>query len=457
MTRDWSLVGGNPAPGNPTLIRDLAGMIATAASDAYEAQASLDGIAADLGATGWEGEAARAFDGAFSPLPGDLGLMAASYDGAARALSVYADRLEAIQAAARHALTRAELASYRRGVADERLAAARGRILDLGRQLAVTRAQEEAAELARAAPLPDDLWSFTDDANLTRVRQQRWSIEQALGSATAEQDSADCARGQADGDLGTARGSIAALATDRREAEQRAARAIAASLAGSLRNDSFGETLFGIVADGVEAAIYLGLGEWDEAVDNVLEVVAALHTVLDKLETLTAILAAGLALVGIAATLVGLSPLGIALLTAAAFATRANRAFGIAKSITGATLLASGRPDSSGRRVGVVEFGVGVATSFDVRVPGTHGAEEHFKRFLFPDARNAIGRWRLVETLHAGQASNQVGRLAHGALGVADLAAPPAVTHIASWVDRKIDDFVSGDEQPVVRPCYATP
>ena len=149
MTRDWSLVRGNPAPGNPTLIRDLAGMIATAASDAYDAQASLDGIAADLGATGWEGDAARAFDEAFSPLPGDLGLMAASYDGAARALSVYADRLEAIQAAARQALTRAELASYRREVADERLAAARGRILDLGRQLAVTRAQEEAAELAR--------------------------------------------------------------------------------------------------------------------------------------------------------------------------------------------------------------------------------------------------------------------------------------------------------------------
>lgn len=456
MTSDWSLVRGNPAPGNPTLIRDLAGTIATAASDAYEAQASLDGIAADLGATGWEGEAARAFDEAFSPLPGNLGLMAASYDGAARALSVYADRLEAIQAAARHALTRAELAAYRRDVADERLSAARGRVLDLGRQLAVTRTQEEAIELARAAPLPDDAWSVTDDANLTRVRQQRWSIEQALGSATTERDSAACARGQAEDDLEAARGSIAALATDRREAEQRAARAIAASLAESLRNDSFGETVLGIVADGVEAAIYFGLGEWSEAVDNVLEVVAALHTVLDKLETLTTFLALGLFFLAIGATLAGALPLGATLLTAAMLAAKANRVVGIARAATGATLLATGRPDASGNRIGKFELGADIATSLPF-FPGMSGASEHFKRFLFPDARNAVNRWRLVETLHPGRASTEAGRLAHGALGVADLAAAPVVTHVASWVDRKIDDYVSGDEQPVVRPCYATP
>jgi len=119
MSGDWSLVGGNPAPGDADLVQLAARRANQTAVLAADSQLFFDHLTEEVGTCGWEGEAAQRFQSAFSPIGPDLGVMARSYESVSSALSTYAARLEVLQGEAARALTRAEVARRRRDAASE--------------------------------------------------------------------------------------------------------------------------------------------------------------------------------------------------------------------------------------------------------------------------------------------------------------------------------------------------
>ncbi|MGH9041158.1 MAG: hypothetical protein ACRDZ3_13110 [Acidimicrobiia bacterium] len=69
---EWEIVGGDPAPGDPTAFEVLAGFFADTAADAAEVEGRLRRLAEGTDDSIWQGEAADAFREEIGKLPGPL-------------------------------------------------------------------------------------------------------------------------------------------------------------------------------------------------------------------------------------------------------------------------------------------------------------------------------------------------------------------------------------------------
>jgi uncharacterized protein YukE len=120
----WSLVGGNPTPGDPDAVTRIASDFEDVSSDAAECQRQLTRIRDDWESAIWRGDAADAFRRNIDELPNDLGKLTASYRLAGGALRRYAGDLRSAQEQARTALRKAEAADADRSRAssDKRVA-----------------------------------------------------------------------------------------------------------------------------------------------------------------------------------------------------------------------------------------------------------------------------------------------------------------------------------------------
>lgn len=121
--RNWNVVGGNPAPGDPAAYDELAGRLRRTASNAENAHRRLSSLKDSVDDSIWKGEAADAFKEQIGKLPGDLKKLFESYEAAADAMAGYGRTLTTLQTEAGKLVDDAELAqtdeeTHRQGLHD---------------------------------------------------------------------------------------------------------------------------------------------------------------------------------------------------------------------------------------------------------------------------------------------------------------------------------------------------
>lgn len=90
---DWEMVGGDPAPGEPSAYVELSRVFGRTAEAAGDAQRRLKAIQDQVDDAIWRGKSADGFRGRIDKLPGQLEKLHASYDRAGDAMSAYATKL----------------------------------------------------------------------------------------------------------------------------------------------------------------------------------------------------------------------------------------------------------------------------------------------------------------------------------------------------------------------------
>jgi uncharacterized protein YukE len=171
---DWSLIGGNPAPGDVTSLDGAAGAVTTVRGEAANHLAQVQGLLSGWSGSGWSGAAADRFQELLEGVGSHLSQMDAAHDPIGRALAGYAAALSQQQIAADQALQRAVSAAAQEASASARRTAA---------------SEEHAQHAATYSQAASDL-SRIDDAINQRLQQLASAGLQVLGDLTHIADSA---------------------------------------------------------------------------------------------------------------------------------------------------------------------------------------------------------------------------------------------------------------------------
>ena len=208
---DWYDVFGfgDPTPGEPWQVREVARTWSDVADDAEHAETTLRGLLGDDAALTWIGQAGDNFRARSSDLPGQLGKVKASYRLASDAMRWWAGRLEHHQGAADTQLLRGREAKADLASALSRLAGADGQL----------QGARNDPGLTGLAPTPEQVQAAND-----RLRAATAARSAAQGLVNDAQARLDAARALA-ADAGEAR------AADGRETARRVRDAAAAGLA----------------------------------------------------------------------------------------------------------------------------------------------------------------------------------------------------------------------------------
>lgn len=85
---DWSILGGNPAPGTPETFDAVAGVLGPIVEASEGSSTTIHTIAQQAGSLVWSGVAADAFAESVRAIPIDLAELATAHQTAVRALGV---------------------------------------------------------------------------------------------------------------------------------------------------------------------------------------------------------------------------------------------------------------------------------------------------------------------------------------------------------------------------------
>lgn len=107
---EWSLIGGNPAPGSVPAVADLAESLRTVARNAIGVQQRLERLSKSALSSLWVGQSADAFTLQMVELPAMSDKVFQSFSTAGQNLLTYSSELDALQARARACLERARQA-----------------------------------------------------------------------------------------------------------------------------------------------------------------------------------------------------------------------------------------------------------------------------------------------------------------------------------------------------------
>nr|MDT0663733.1 DUF6531 domain-containing protein [Micromonospora sp. DSM 115978] len=145
---DWWVLDleGDPTPGDPVRVRELAGRFSELSADAFVAAGEVRRQSGEGGVTGWLGEAGAVFTESIGEFPGQLDKLETSYGMVGRALSAYAGELESAQSQADAALVRGR--------------EARGRLDTAQGQVAGVESEEESARSVLSAA--SGVWPLTE-------------------------------------------------------------------------------------------------------------------------------------------------------------------------------------------------------------------------------------------------------------------------------------------------------
>jgi hypothetical protein len=121
----WDLVGGNPAPGDPTWVGQQAKTLQAIGEDASDCSTQLQAIHDKWSASDWSGQAADLFAARLGAgIVPDLSRLQRSYAIASGALGSFASTAQGLQSSAAVALSQAEQAMNDRQSADANLSSA---------------------------------------------------------------------------------------------------------------------------------------------------------------------------------------------------------------------------------------------------------------------------------------------------------------------------------------------
>ncbi|WP_239310283.1 MULTISPECIES: WXG100 family type VII secretion target [unclassified Frankia] len=192
MTRptDWDVLDldGDPTPGDPFSLRELARRFREFAADVEHANGQLAAVAANYVAISWQGRSGAAFRDESDELPGQLRKLANSYRMAGDALGAYTPDLDAAQARADSALARGRDARARRDRAQALVGPAR---------IALITAEAALSELIPASRHPVEV-PPPDPARVAQAIRDhdvvRANLERARSTVDAAQEDLDAAR-----------------------------------------------------------------------------------------------------------------------------------------------------------------------------------------------------------------------------------------------------------------------
>jgi hypothetical protein len=271
---DWSVVGGDPAPGDPGSIQLFAREVAHTADLAHQCRMELESVGASCSSMRFEGETARQFNTAFSVLTPRLSLVSEAYYGVAGVLRDYSRRLEATRREAMQATERAWLAQRRRAEASSARDAAASRVRSLQQSLSGAKASERSlysrytAESAAHAPsAPSTFGQYRSAVS------RRTSLEAQQGQAENERRAYERLANQEQDRLDRERRLVNDLREQHRSDEKQTADALVAAMPEALRNASFWSKAgdwIGDRAEGIDRFV-------SELASNAAGVLDALH------------------------------------------------------------------------------------------------------------------------------------------------------------------------------------
>ena len=155
---DWTLLGGDPAPGDPAAVRATAERVLRAALQAVAVERQTTMLASSVGDGSWRGAAATATAAAVTSIGPEVAVFVEAGQAAGRALQGWANVLESVQASALDVLAAATTAEEEREAAEERLVALQAdrtaRVADHDTRRSAWRAAQSDAETAIALGLP---------------------------------------------------------------------------------------------------------------------------------------------------------------------------------------------------------------------------------------------------------------------------------------------------------------
>lgn len=255
---DWSVFGGNPAPGDPDAVRAIATQLRNLADGVDTQTRLLRSVGGDSESI-WVGPAANAFKPHVDKLPGQMDKLTQSYRDAGDALDGYWPDLRAAQQMAVQALFKAQSALQQIETAKAQVAAASNAASS------AADAYNQAAVAAAAAPPDPSGATATHLAHLQSGYQaassQLWSANNSLGAAHAN---LQAAKNQAD----TARSTAGTAAL-------RASSGLRAASSAGIHNPHHG--FFSSLVDDVEGVVG-GAVHWVEHHAEVIETIAAVAT-----------------------------------------------------------------------------------------------------------------------------------------------------------------------------------
>jgi hypothetical protein len=118
------ILGGAAIPGDPDGLRAIAARLQAARDDV----SSVQGRVASNGLSDWTGSAADAFRTSLNMLPGELGSVAAAFDGAAGAINGFVGQLADFQERAVYYANRIEVLEQELAAAQRRHDEAQSRV-----------------------------------------------------------------------------------------------------------------------------------------------------------------------------------------------------------------------------------------------------------------------------------------------------------------------------------------
>ncbi|WP_078888666.1 DUF6531 domain-containing protein [Streptomyces sclerotialus] len=198
---DWHVLDleGDPTPGDPERVRNLARELHEFAEDVGTALRQITDMASEDAVLKWSGRSAKKFKEEFDGVPGNLRKLRTSYDMAGDALAAYWPKLERAQSLADRALKKGREAR-------SDLTAAQGRLDSATDWVKTATAKTDAYDKAKGPEAPDE----------SKVR-----------AATRNAQQANSARGDAQGAVDTAQSALdaaKAMAAEAKELREEAAR-----------------------------------------------------------------------------------------------------------------------------------------------------------------------------------------------------------------------------------------
>ena len=183
---DWSILGGNPAPGDPEAFSDVATALSPVVAMAHSSCDSVRAMGQQTDSAAWSGIAATAFGESIHAVPIELGELVDSHELAIRSLNDYSSELTALQQQANEVLEGALAAQSAANSASSRLAAAQARYSLENEQYWFYTAKIAALEAARDA---SDIAGDTAESSL---------LAQEVASAVGAQQTAWTSRSEAE-------------------------------------------------------------------------------------------------------------------------------------------------------------------------------------------------------------------------------------------------------------------
>lgn len=304
---DWSLVGGDPAPGSPELIEYQSRLLRNVSVSLEEASIELSHIARGTEDADWRGLTADAMRDVLNEYRVDLQPVAVSFATVSDALDAYASDLEQLRGEASRALERAKLAKANIGTHSQGVSAAENLLRGQRTQLQRSQAAEQAHAVGSLAHnLVDPAASLANSQkSLALARESasgRAKVTETESRLSSLRKSLTAAQEQFDGEKAT----VSRLRDRWDEVSDRTAARIDGALNDSLKNRSNVEKLLQLAAGAPSAlwdAVYNGdlLEQLRGMLEGVAVVLAIVTTILIAVVVL---IVAPLAFVGFVALLV---------------------------------------------------------------------------------------------------------------------------------------------------------